>query len=570
MTKENILVSDAIVEFLISRGITDVFGYPGGMVVLLLNSLKKYQSKISFHLSFNEQGAAFEACSWAQVTGKVGVAIATSGPGATNLITGIANAYYDSVPMLLITGQVNTNESSNETNLRQIGFQETPISEIVKKITKSAIYVKNKESLIDNLKKTFLMAISGRKGPVLIDIPMDIQKASIGINEFELKIKKTSFDIDKFTKLNLMLSKAKRPVIILGNGIKKSSNYSINEVRYFFNDSIPVVLTLPAIDLLPTEEKNNFGLIGAYGNRIGNIILSKADLVISIGSRLDVRQVGGERNKFAPNAKIIRIDIDNNEFDYHIHNDDLCINFDAFESIRYINKNLFNKKEWLSTCFKIKKIIEENSDDCLPTNKIVKDISLLIPENSVITTDVGQNQIWVAQSFNFRNNVFLTSSGFGSMGYSLPAAIGAYYGCCGKKKIICFNGDGGIQMNIQELGMIARDQLPIVVIVFNNEALGMIRVFQEIYFKSSYMTTKDSGFSNPNFEKIAEAYNMQYFYKESFTSLDKSLFEISKPVLIEIGIKYPTYINPKLKFKESNDNQIPYLESDVLSKIRKM
>ena len=567
-----IKVSDAIVEILISNGITDAFGYPGGMVIHLMDSFRKYENQIKFRLCYQEQGAAFEACSYALISHKTGIAIATSGPGATNLITGIAQAYFDSIPTIFITGQVNTNESSLGMPIRQRGFQETNIVEIVKPITKATFYVDDPKSIYEVFYKAFQIANEGRKGPVLIDLPMNISRAMIDRQQIE----SVFWDIEEPDNNALItieneLRKAKRPVFLIGNGIKNTFSYNIDKIRKKLNCFIPCVCSLPAVDVLPTYQKNNFGMIGAYGNRTANIIVNKADLVVSFGARLDVRQVGGKRENFAPKAKVIRIDIDENELSYKIRQNEIGLKSDAYSLLLGLNLSSFDFRDWFDKCSLIKNIVLKENLDCLPTNDIVSIIGKHIDKNAILTTDVGQNQIWVAQSFPFDSQTVLTSSSLGSMGYSLPAAIGAYYGSQGKKNVISFNGDGGIQMNMQELGVIAREKLPIKIVIFNNEALGMIRVFQEIYFDDYFLTTKKSGFSNPKFDKLAEAYGIDYCCLNNINEQsDLSVFNDDKSRIIEILIKYPTYVYPKLKFGESNDNQLPYISSTILEKIRSL
>lgn len=572
---KKVKVSDAIVEFLITNRVSDVFGYPGGMIVHLMDSIRKQHDSISFHLSYHEQGAAFEACSWAQITGKTGVAIATSGPGATNLITGIANAYFDSIPVIFITGQVNTNESARNMPIRQRGFQETDICSVVKPITKAAFYVENAAQCMEVFKEAFIIAQSGRKGPVLIDLPMNVQRAEIDgqkENPIIYPVEEENVSQENEYKINSMLHSSKRPLIILGNGIRNSKDFSKPLLRNLITKiGLPVALTLPAVDLLESGHSNNYGLIGAYGNRIANILAEKSDLIIALGARLDVRQVGGSRRQFAPKANIIRVDIDRDELSYKVHDDDINICADGFSVLKQIECDPNTYIEWNHICTAIRKKLQQLRIDELSSNNIAAAVSQFIPDDAIITTDVGQNQIWMAQSFQFQNQDCLTSSGIGSMGYSLPAAIGAYYACEGKKRVFSFNGDGGIQMNLQELGVIAREKLPITVIVFNNKALGMIRAFQEIYFDDYYLTTENSGYENPDFAKIAEAYGMGYFFinGKDNKALNAALNNIG-PTFIEIYMNYPTYIYPKLKFGERNDNQMPYLPDDILNWIRSL
>jgi len=284
-------VSDYIVEFFIKKRIKDVFGYPGGMVTHIMDSLSKYETEISAHICYHEQAAAFAACSYAQTSNNVGVAYASSGPGATNLITGICNAYFDSIPVIFITGQINTFESKADYNIRQRGFQEVNIIDMIKDVTKYAVYIDDADKIAYYLEKAYQIAISNRKGPVLLDIPMDIQRSNIR----PLEILQYNNEIPKIENKDLsiikkLLSKAKRPCIILGAALKGlSKDFVTKFVDYM---QLPVVTSMIAMDLLPCEHKLNYGFIGVYGARKANFILAKSDLILSIGSRLDIRQIG--------------------------------------------------------------------------------------------------------------------------------------------------------------------------------------------------------------------------------------------------------------------------------------
>ena len=296
--------SDYIVEYLIGKGITDVFGYPGGMVTHLMDSFSKYQGQIAAHVTYHEQGAAFAACGYAQTSGKVGVAYATSGPGATNLITGICNAFFDSIPTLFITGQVNTFEAKNEMPVRQRGFQETDIVSMVKGVTKYAAKVDNADGLKWQLDFAFAQAQSGRKGPVLLDIPMDILRAEIDADQVSVyeasEIHESTLDESRIAQIREALKQAKRPVILLGNGIKMA-NAVADARKVIAKLGIPTVSTMISMDIV-NESALNYGFIGAYGDRAANFIVAKSDLLLSLGARLDVRQVGAKRENFAPNA----------------------------------------------------------------------------------------------------------------------------------------------------------------------------------------------------------------------------------------------------------------------------
>ena len=545
--------SDYIVKFLEDR-ITDVFGYPGGMVTHLMDSFSR--SKIRSHVTYHEQGAAFAACGYAQTTGRAGVAFATSGPGATNLITGICNAYFDSIPTVFITGQVNTFEYKGDLAVRQRGFQETDIVSIVSPVTKYAVRITDADKLRFYLEYAFYIAEEGRKGPVLLDIPMNIFRAEIDsekLEGFEPPVYERAASYDGL--LNA-LEKSSRPVILAGSGIKTSGavealNKAVSRL------GIPVVTTMLAIDTVP----DSYGFVGAYGTRTANFIVAKSDLVISLGARLDVRQTGAKRENFAPEATIVRVDIDKGELSFKVHEDEIQIHADVKDVIDILNNApVKDLSRWKSVCLKIKEELKD-IDDRLP-NEYVRKISEYIPENSVITTDVGQNQVWVAQSFKVKpgQRIFF-SGGHGAMGYSLPAAIGCTL--ADNKAVWSFSGDGGIQMNIQELQTIARENLPVKIVLFNNSALGMIRHFQEMYFENNFVQTVPSGgYTVPDFGALAAAYKIPYVLIDNLNKIDDKLFVPDGPQFIEVRIDEPTYVFPKLEFGKPNQDQEPLLDRE--------
>lgn len=565
-------VSDYIVEFLIKHNITDVFGYPGGMITHLMDSLSKYSSQIKAHVNYHEQASSFCACGYAQVSNIPGVAYATSGPGATNLITGIANAFFDSIPCIFITGQVNTYESKEILNMRQKGFQETNIISIISDITKYAVHINNADMIRYELEKSYYICLNGRPGPVLLDIPMDIFRSEIDINNlksYELFETEQILNIENISN-NIInsLSLAKRPVILLGNGINISNTREITK-KFLNKIKIPVITSMISVDILETNLEYNFGFIGTYGHRFANFILSQSDLILCLGTRLDCRQTGSNIRFF--NNNIIRIDIDQSELSNVINENERQYNCDLkiLMNVLYkqINNYNINKSEWLNNCQCIKYKLQ-NIDNQIPNN-IINNISKLIPENYVITTDVGQNQVWVSQSFYIKKNQrVLFSGGHGAMGYSLPAAIGAYYAT--KKNVICFTGDGGLQMNIQELQFIKREQIPIKIIIINNYSLGMIRHFQEMYFNSNYtQTTHHNGYEAPNFERIAFAYNIKYHKIHKKSKIDEihQLITDIFPCIIEISLPFNTYIFPKLAVNKPIYQQEPPLDNNIINEL---
>lgn len=567
-------LSDYIVSFLIHKGITDVFGYPGGMVTHLMDSFEKYNESINAHVNYHEQGASFCACGYGQVSHKPGVAYATSGPGATNLITGIANAFFDSTPCLFITGQVNTYECKGELEVRQKGFQETDILSIVSSITKYCVQVREARNIRYELEKAHSMSLDGRPGPVLLDIPMDILRAEIDPDQLEGYspiLDHTSDYTDEMQIIFDELKQAKKPVIIAGAGIR-IAGVTEDFRQLIQNLKVPVITTMIGIDNLPSDSIYSFGFLGAYGHRYANFALAKSDLILSIGSRLDCRQTGNNKTIFAENAKLIRVDIDKGEASNKIKDDEILLNCDLKELIPLMNQDerfsfIDKFQDWLGECDYLKSQL--SSIDNEPTNAMVRKVSAYIPNDAIITTDVGQNQVWVAQSFQVKpGQKVLFSGGHGAMGYSLPAAIGAYY--ASKLPVFSFSGDGGLQMNIQELQFIVREQIPIKIFLLNNHSLGMIRHFQEMYFDSKFVqTTTSRGYTTPDFCKIAEAYGLKTYSITDDSDYDtiKEIVDGPGPVFVQILCNDKTYVFPKLSMGKPIHDQDPLMDRELFNRL---
>lgn len=567
-------VTDYIVEFIISKKVTDIFGYPGGVICHFIDSTSKYSDKLQTHINYHEQAAAFAACGYAQNTGKIGVAFSTSGPGVTNLVTGIANAYYDSIATIFLTGQVDTYGLKGNLPIRQKGFQETDVISMVRGITKYAVRVDNPQSIKYELEKAFFYATEGNPGPVVIDLPADVQRSEI--NEMELEgfsSEMPEYNLQELVgiiKKNLL--KSERPCFLIGNGVKQAGQ--VEQIRQLVNEiEIPTVFSMPAFDILPYECPYNFGFIGANGHRYGNFVLGKSDLIISIGSRLDLKQVGNSRTDFAPQAKLIRIDIDDKAFRYPVHSNEVCLLADVRQLLPMLFKEMKNqykcRAKWNQVCLMIKKELYGYDDETY--TDLIRKFGKVIPNHSIITTDVGQNQVWIAQQLQIRDDQTVhMSTGHGAMGYALPAAIGAYYGK--KRPVFCFNGDGGIQMNIQELQYLSREKIPVHVIVLNNHALGMIRGFQEANFDKNYTQTIEGyGYSSPNFEKIASAYDLQYVKISG--EKDIALFtnvNINQPSLIEIEMPVNTSLSPNFGRNGLIQDQRPYLDRELYEKLMRL
>lgn len=566
-TGDKMKVSDFIIEFLLSKGVNDIFGYPGGMITHLMDSAYSIE-RMKSHLLYHEQGCAFAACGYALATSEVGVAYSTSGPGVTNLMTGIANAFYDSIPTMFITGQVNVYEQRGELQIRQKGFQEMPVIDIVKPITKYAVAITNADEIEKEINKAYEIAITARRGPVLLDIPMNVQREQIElkIDYEEVQYKENYFcNIDQVEEL---LQQALRPIVIAGNGINLDGQR--DEFRAFIDKfRIPVVTSMIAVDVLPKMHPLNFGFIGAYGSRLANFAVAKADLIISLGSRLDSRQTGTDISQFSNNAKLVRVDIDSIEFSRKIKNDELQLNISVNQFLTCTNKfkQINSWHGWMDCLTEIKQILANIDDNDL--SKYIHDLSMQMNEIQYFTTDVGQNQVWIAQNFNNidEQRIFF-SGGHGAMGYSLPCAIGV--ATATHKKVVCFNGDGGLQMNLQELQTIVQNKIPIKIIVFNNKSLGMIRHFQELYFDSvEAYTSQTSGYSAPNFVEIAKAYGIEAISVNMQDSPDqlRQYIDNDLPVLIEIQINEKTFVFPKSTMGNPPYNQEPYLNRAILDKI---
>ncbi|MCO1603817.1 thiamine pyrophosphate-binding protein [Desulfosporosinus nitroreducens] len=562
-------VSDFIIDYLAKYGVRHIFGYAGGAVTHLLDSI--YQSRdMKFISVYHEQAAAFAAEGYARIKNDIGVALATSGPGATNLITGIGSAFFDSVPCLYITGQVNTYEYKGDSSVRQMGFQETDIVSIVAPITKYAARVNEAKSIQYELQKAIAIANSSRKGPVLLDIPMDIQRADIdpgSLSAYEEEkselVQEEHGDGEWLNEVITTLNHSRRPVILAGGGVRTAGAAELLG-EFAQKTNIPVVCSLMGLDV--GYDDNFYGLIGAYGNRCANYALANSDLILALGSRLDTRQTGTNLSTFAREAKLIRIDIDEHELQRRIKNDELSFKMDIADFLSSVNKETDRiSPPDLSSWHSIlkgyqKKYPSYTKDDRTDPNNIMKKISEATKEGDIICLDVGQNQMWAAQSLELKEGQrLLLSGGMGAMGFSLPVAIGAYY-ASPDRNIIAIAGDGGFQMNIQELQLIKRNQLPIKIIIMNNNCLGMIRHFQEMYFEGRYGGTI-IGYEAPDFGAVARGYGIESMEIEKNGDLRKieKALNSDQPLLLCIHLPQTTFVYPKLEVGKPIEDQEPLL-----------
>ena len=574
-------VSKFIAKYLEKQGVTQVFEMSGGMITYMLDSIY-LENKIKIMSNHHEQASAFAADGFARMNGIPGVAFATSGPGATNLITGIGSCYFDSTPAVFITGQVNTYEQKGNLSVRQLGFQETDIVSIVTLITKAAYKVKSAEDVPMIFEEAFLTALSGRRGPVLIDIPMDLQRVELPEDLVERFLTKKvvpkiidiqESDIDKFyIKFLEVLNKSKNPLILVGGGIRSGESHS--DFMEFINKiGIPVVHSLMGVDVLSYNNPLRVGMIGSYGNRFANIAIAESDLVLVLGSRLDIRQTGGNIESFKEGKVFFHVDCDVGELNNKVKG---CITLHADLSVFFDYVNNHDQKiiknenieKWLAHLLEIKvqwaDIDELKACPGINPNILMHQISEASKNIKAYIVDVGQHQMWAAQSLEIKaHQRFLTSGGLGSMGFALPASIGATLAMNEKVPVMVIVGDGGFQVNIQELETIKNNQLPIKIIILNNKAHGMVRQFQESYFNSRFQSTV-WGYSTPSFSKISSAYEIESKtisdpgeVEDALTWLNKDL---KKASVLEILIDSSINVYPKLAFGKKFGDMEPQVK----------
>ena len=478
--------SEIVIECLKEQGVDIVFGYPGGAILNVYDALYKHQEEITHVLTSHEQGAAHAADGYARATGKVGVCMATSGPGATNLVTGIATAYMDSVPMVAITANVGVNMLGKDS------FQEIDIAGVVMPITKHSFIVKNVEDLAPTIRRAFKIAKSGRPGPVLVDITKDVTAAEAEYTYEEPAVIERNTDTireEDINKVIEMIKVSRRPYIMAGGGVIISG--ASEELKEFAEKvDAPVCDTLMGKGAYDGTSERYTGMIGMHGTKVSNLGVSRSDLVIVVGARFSDRVIGNA-SKFAPNAKIIHIDIDAAEIDKNIPANASIVG-DAKEVLTILNSKLptQSNRSWMA---EIKDLTEKNpvtyDMDHLNGPATIKKIYEITEGNAIITTDVGQHQMWAAQNYTYKEpRTFLSSGGLGTMGYGVGAAIGAKYGRP-DKTVVNIAGDGCFRMNMNEIATAARYKVPIIQVVLNNHVLGMVRQWQNLFYGQRYSNT---------------------------------------------------------------------------------
>ena len=572
-------LSDYTLKFLLEKKVKNVFLITGGAISFMVDAFSR-NKKIKYTSVAHEQSAAMMADAYSRLGPNFSCTMVTSGPGATNLLTGIACSYFDSIPSLHISGQVNTYEQQDghksTKNVRQVGFQETDIEKISKPITKYSYKLKKVSEIRYVLEKAYHIATTGRPGPVLIDIPMNFQKAKINpkkLKPYNPKIEKNKINYKRLIlQVEKYLEKSKKPVLILGGGIKYGKA-EVDLLNFLKGFQIPIVTTWSGVDLIDHNNSKYIGNIGVYGSRAANFTVQNSDLIFSLGSRLDTRITGGVPKSFARHAKKIVVDIDRYELGKKRGlKIDLKINLhikDFFREYKKIKKKIINKDNWLKKCKNWKKryplILKEFYKEKKYVNPYVlmDKISKILSNKDIIIADDGGHLTWTIQSFKVKYGQKLFSAfGNSPMGYSLPASIGASI-VKNKKRIICIDGDGSIQINLQELHTIDKLKLPIKIFILNNNGFGIIKQFQELYLNKRYEAS-GKGVSNPDFKKIAHAFNINYNLIKNHNNLDKlkKIISSKKAEIIEVNLRNDQKIVPKLQFGNPIEDLSPLLPRD--------
>lgn len=561
--------SQIILEALKREKSTTVFGYPGGVVLGIFDEL--YDDKdIRLILTRHEQGAVHMADGYARITGEPGVVLVTSGPGATNTVTGIANAYMDSIPMVVFTGQVPTMLIGNDA------FQEADIVGITRPCTKYNYLVKDVNDLAYTIKEAFHLARTGRPGPVLIDLPKDITAASCEFkwpDKIEIRSYKPKITGNKpmIRQMSAAIAKAKKPVILAGGGVIASEAYAeLLELATIIN--APVTTTLMSLGSFPASNPLYMGMPGMHGTYCANMAIQNCDLLIGIGVRFEDR-VTGKTSGFAPNAKIIQIDIDPTSIKKNVR-----VDIPVVGDVKHILKDLNivlneagNKPKWdelqkawlkqVDTWKKEHPLSYDQGDDVIKPQFVVDKLYELSKGQAIITTEVGQNQMWAAQFYKFdKPRHWISSGGLGTMGFGFPAAIGAQM-AAPDKLVIDIAGDGSIQMNIQELATAVINKLPVKIAILNNQYLGMVRQWQELFFEERYSHTFLDSHMIPDFVKLAEAYGVVGLRASKPSEVEpviKEAFKVKKPVLMDFVCDWKEKVYPMVPAGASIDNMLLY------------
>ena len=585
-------ISDYIVNFFLKRNIDTAFGVTGGGAMFLNEAFRK--NKINFIFTHHEQSASMAAEAYTRIAKKPAILSVTTGPGGTNAITGVTGAWIDSIPMIVISGQVQKKDMINRSKTRQIGVQEINILDIVKPITKYSVLIKDEKNLEKILNDAYFHATTGRPGPVWIDVPLDVQSKKINL-KLNKRVKKSSnkkfIDKKKIKKFIELCSKSKRPILIAGNGIHIGN--AENEFKKFYKKTqIPIITSWNASDLIEDNNKLFVGRMGLFGERCANYAIQTSDLIIVLGSRLSQPMIGYNANLFAPEANKILVDIDQNEIKNKGLNPSLYFNYDIKLTLEKLNKQKYPQSiiysKWLNKLKKLRKQfpvtpVSENIND-KKANKInsfrfIKILSKNLSGNETIVTDMGTSFTCTMQSFEIKKKQRLfTSSGLAAMGFGIPGAIGSYYGNP-NKKLVCIIGDGGAMFNLQELQTIVSYNIPVKIFLINNEGYLTMKLMQKKNFDKFVGASKKSGLSMPNFLKISNAFKIKNLdinseqkleknIKKIINSKDSFFTQINMPGFQELIPRVQSKLKTNGDFVPATlDNMYPFLQEEEHEKI---
>lgn len=552
--------SDILVKTLIEQGADTVFGYPGGQILNVYDSLYKYQDEINHVLTAHEQGAAHAADGYARTTGKVGVVISTSGPGATNLVTGIATAYLDSIPMVAICGNVPTTQIGTDS------FQEIDITGVTLPITKHNYFVSDVKELADTIREAFRLAKSGRPGPVLIDVPKDVQIAKCEYEVMPVVEKDEPYaakDV-RIEEAAAIINSAKRPFIYFGGGVI-TAEAQAEVLALAEKIDAPIGCSLMGLSAIPTDHPRFLGMQGMHGHFASSMSMHHADVILSLGVRFNDR-VTGNRQKFAVGAKIVHVDVDGSELNKTVNS--VCglrgdVKLTLQKLLTLLNEG--EKPDWMAkvNAFKAEEENYLDNRDGLTPRRAILTLNKHLSENTAVCTDVGQHQMWSAQNLNFKTpRRFASSGGLGTMGYGFGAAIGAAYGT-GERSVL-ITGDGSFGMNLNELATAVRYNVPVVVVIMNNGVLGMVRQWQTLFYEKHYSNSVLE--RKTNFAAFAKAFGADGEAVTTPEELDEALsrgFKADGPYIIDCKIDKDEFVLPMLPPNGSMDDIITKLEVDL-------
>ena len=551
-----------MLQALLAEGVDTVFAYPGGSIIKVFDALYDHRKDLKQILVRHEQGAAHAAQGYARVSGRTGVAIVTSGPGATNTITGISDAMLDNTPLVVIAGQVSTDVLGTDA------FQEIDLVGVTQPITKWSYQIRRAEDIAWAVARAFYIAGSGRPGPVVLDFSKTAQVAQIDFKPAKIEYERSYIPSpdpieSQINDAVALINSAKKPLVLVGHGVELGN--AENELREFIEKAdLPAARTLLGLAALPSDHPLNMGMLGMHGNLAPNVKTNECDVLIAVGMRFDDR-VTGTLNTYAKQAKIIHLDIDKSEFGKNVK-PDVTVLGDCRQTLRLITERMAkaSHKEWIES---FKPLDKEEFDKVidnavnpgqgpLKMGEVVTEVSKQSPANSVLVTDVGLNQMFSARYFKYREpRSIVTSGGLGTMGFCMPAAIGATFGAP-DRTVLAFFGDGGFQMNIQELGTIMENQAPVKMIVMNNTYLGNVRQWQQMMFKSRYSCTH---MMNPDYSKIAAAYGIPYRLVTDRKELKDAVADMLKakgPFLLEASVMEEENVMTMIKPGNSVDEMI--------------